>query len=94
MATTTSIVAGMACLELLKLSQEMYARQRYKNSWINLALAEFKFENPIEVPDLMVPFLKEHYVFKVKNNCIQNLPETAAVERSTVSTLFTLQERS
>jgi ubiquitin-activating enzyme E1 len=52
-ATTTSVVAGLVCLELYKITQGyMDAKKldRFKNGFVNLALPFFGFSEPIEPP--------------------------------------------
>ncbi|OAF66407.1 Ubiquitin-activating enzyme E1 1 [Intoshia linei] len=49
-ATTTSLVAGLASLEIYKIINGCKDIDKYKNGFVNLALPLFAFSNPIQPP--------------------------------------------
>ncbi|XP_065901378.1 ubiquitin-like modifier-activating enzyme 1 [Dysidea avara] len=49
-ATTTSLVVGLVCLEMYKLINKCEKIDTYKNGFINLALPFFAFTEPVPAP--------------------------------------------
>jgi ubiquitin-activating enzyme E1 len=69
--TTTSLVSGFACIQMLKVLQNINKIENYKNVYINLALPFIALSEPIEIKSNMIGLYESNIWKKLKFNDIK-----------------------